>query len=387
MQQAMQELCDKILAHRHEPMALMELWAQHMMIIRRARELHIKDGDFHPDSHIAAGGGVKGVALPADYKEQVDRFYGNVRRGTGYGMTEQAQVMPRCEKLRYHVPPGLIMLLLDQPGEKLIAREPGSGGVVEGRYAFLIYFMKVAGADSSRETALKWTCRRCPCGPYGPTIWIPSCAIRRLVQMITLVAPAPSMLTYEERWRRECGRGQQLAALLEQREGAVVTLTMSNPGKLNAMSARLRDALTAAFARLNADPQCRAIILTGAEREFSAGADMAGWNESTVQECRTRLKRGGSQLVREMVAGSKPIIAAVEGHAFGAGLALVCAADHVVASRAASFCCAFTRVGFIPDMGLMFTLPNRCGCYPRQAAHRAGGSHRQRACRAHRAHR
>ena len=151
------------------------------------------------------------------------------------------------------------------------------------------------------------------------------------------------------------------AALLEQREGAVVTLTMSNPGKLNAMSAAIRDALTAAFSRLNADPQCRAIILTGAERQFSAGADMAGWNESTVQECRTRLKHGGSQLVREMVAGSKPIIAAVEGHAFGAGLALACAADHIVASRAASFCCAFTRVGFIPDMGLMFTLPNRVG--------------------------
>ncbi|MGA8705924.1 MAG: hypothetical protein WB646_02940 [Steroidobacteraceae bacterium] len=171
MQQAMQELCDKILAHRHEPMALMGLWAQHMMIIRRARELHIKDGDFHPDSHIAAGGGVKGVALPADYKEQVDRFYGNVRRGTGYGMTEQAQVMPRCEKLRYHVPPGLIMLLLDQPGEKLIAREPGSGGVVEGRYAFLdlLYEGRWGGLISGDRIEVDFA-ERCPCGRYGPTI-------------------------------------------------------------------------------------------------------------------------------------------------------------------------------------------------------------------------
>ena len=48
---------------------------------------------------------MKGVALPADYKEQVDRFWGPVIRGTGYGMTEMAQVMPRCDEVRYHCRP------------------------------------------------------------------------------------------------------------------------------------------------------------------------------------------------------------------------------------------------------------------------------------------
>jgi enoyl-CoA hydratase/carnithine racemase len=54
-------------------------------------------------------------------------------------------------------------------------------------------------------------------------------------------------------------------------------------------------------------------------------------------------------------------VAAIEGYAYGAGLALSCAADYVVAAENARFCCAFTRVGFLPDMALMFTLPNRVG--------------------------
>ena len=151
------------------------------------------------------------------------------------------------------------------------------------------------------------------------------------------------------------------ASLQEARDGAIVTLTMSNPGRLNAMTKELRDALTAAFERLNADASVRAIILTGADGNFSAGADMDGWNEKSVQECRARMKAGSMALMREMVAGSKPIIAAVSGYAYGAGMALACAADHIVATSDARFCCAFTRVGFIPDLGMLYTLPNRVG--------------------------
>jgi enoyl-CoA hydratase/carnithine racemase len=88
---------------------------------------------------------------------------------------------------------------------------------------------------------------------------------------------------------------------------------------------------------------------------------MAGWGEKTLNECRTRLRRGGALLMREMIGGGKPIVAAVEGYAYGAGLALTCACDHVVAANDARFCCAFTRVGFMPDMALMFSLPNRVG--------------------------
>jgi 2-(1,2-epoxy-1,2-dihydrophenyl)acetyl-CoA isomerase len=149
--------------------------------------------------------------------------------------------------------------------------------------------------------------------------------------------------------------------IIETRDGAIATLTMSNPGKLNALTQGMRDGLTEAFRRLNQDQECRAIVLTGDEGNFSAGADMQGWGEKTVQECRTRLKVGGAALMREMIAGSKPIVAAVEGYAYGAGLALSAAADHLIASTASKFCCAFTKVGFIPDLALMYSLPRRVG--------------------------
>jgi hypothetical protein len=170
MDKALEGLVDRILAARHEPIILSGLWAQHLAIIRRARELGIQDGEFHPQSYISAGGGVKGVTLPPDYKEQVDRFYGNVIRGTAYGMTEQAQIMPRCEKMRYHCPPALIMLLLDRPGENLLDPGPGAG-VVEGRYAFLdlLYDGRWGGLISGDRISVDFS-ERCPCGRRGPTI-------------------------------------------------------------------------------------------------------------------------------------------------------------------------------------------------------------------------
>ena len=171
MSEALNRLLDTILAHRDEPIVLTGMWAQHMAIIQRARELGIPDGAFHPKSYISAGGGVKGVTLPPDYVEQVDRFWGPVIRGTGYGMTEMLQLMPRCEARRYHIAPGLIMLLLDQPGEKLVAPPVGTAGVVEGRFGFvdLMYEGRWGGLISGDKVQVDFS-GHCPCGRHGPTI-------------------------------------------------------------------------------------------------------------------------------------------------------------------------------------------------------------------------
>ena len=149
--------------------------------------------------------------------------------------------------------------------------------------------------------------------------------------------------------------------VLVERADDIVTLTLHNPAKMNAFSQAMRDRLIELLAELNADPGCRAIVLTGHDGHFSAGADLAGFEERTVRECRARMRRGSARLMREMVAGAKPLVAAMEGNAYGAGLALSAACDHVVASRSAKFCCAFTRVGFMPDLALMHTLPHRVG--------------------------
>jgi len=145
------------------------------------------------------------------------------------------------------------------------------------------------------------------------------------------------------------------------RKDGIVTLTLNDPERMNAFSADMRRELIQRFSELNDDDECRAIVLAAAGPNFTAGGDLKGFNETTVRQCRTRLKRGGALLVREMIAGAKPIVAAVEGYAFGAGLALAAACDYVVAGQGAKFCCAFTRVAFIPDLGLMYSLPNRVG--------------------------
>jgi len=164
----MGEFIDTLLDMRHEPVFVGGLWAQHMQIIERARERGIPDNDFHPQSVISAGGGIKGVALPPDYKEQVAQFYGDVIRIGSYGMTEMAEVMPRCEAGRYHRPAGLIWLQLDQPGEKLLnARE----GVVEGRFAFLelLYTGRWGGCITGDKVEIDWS-ETCSCGRPGPAI-------------------------------------------------------------------------------------------------------------------------------------------------------------------------------------------------------------------------
>lgn len=170
MQAALLEMAEKIVAHRHEPIFLGALWAQHMMIIERAKAMGVGDGEFHPDSVIAAGGGVKGVVLPPDYKEQVNCFYGDVVRPGGYGMTEMAQRWPMCEHRRYHRPAALICLPLDRPGERLLTREDAVDGIIEGRMAFLdlTFDGRWGGLISGDKIELDFN--DCPCGRKGPTI-------------------------------------------------------------------------------------------------------------------------------------------------------------------------------------------------------------------------
>lgn len=168
----MRRLADTILDHRHEPIMITGLWAQHLMIINRARERGIANGDFHPQSIIQAGGGIKGVALPDDYQEQVNDFYGDVVRPGAYGMTELAQLMPRCEAGRYHRPPGLIWLVTDEPGERLLSRaDADANGLVSGRFAFLdlLYEGRWGGLITGDKVTIDFS-EKCACGRHGPTL-------------------------------------------------------------------------------------------------------------------------------------------------------------------------------------------------------------------------
>ncbi len=144
-------------------------------------------------------------------------------------------------------------------------------------------------------------------------------------------------------------------------QGRVAVVTMDNAKTKNALSPEMIRDLGDRFEALMGDWNCGAIVLTGANGAFCSGGDVSRMQRDR-QVLDTRVYIGGMhRIVRAMVNGGKPVVAAVEGAAFGAGMSLATGCDFVVASQRSKFCAAFTKVGLAPDGGLYWTLPQRVG--------------------------
>lgn len=146
---------------------------------------------------------------------------------------------------------------------------------------------------------------------------------------------------------------ETIQPLLQRREGAVLVLSNNNTAARNALSPAFYAALTQALADAQADPSVGAIVLTGEGGHFCAGGDLrqlALRRELPVQERRAKLE-GLHDLIRAVRNCGKPVIAAVEGAAAGAGLSLALACDMLVAARDAVFSVAYVKVGLTPDGG------------------------------------
>lgn len=141
--------------------------------------------------------------------------------------------------------------------------------------------------------------------------------------------------------------------------GAVTTLTLNRPEALNALTAELRRDLLAALKTAARDATVRAIVVTGAGRAFCAGADLRGGPGE--REFRRVLADEYNPLIQAFRDLPKPVVAAVNGVAAGAGLSLALAADLVVAADDAKFVPAFLRIGLVPDSGLTRTLVRALG--------------------------
>lgn len=148
--------------------------------------------------------------------------------------------------------------------------------------------------------------------------------------------------------------------VLVSRDGAIATLTLNWPERRNALSVAMRHRLADAFEDIEADRTVRAVVLTGTGEHFCAGGDLTGMHVESVAEGRERM-RHAHRLIRLMVHARFPIVAAVEGWCAGAGISLACASDHVVAGAEAKFLASFGKVGLLPDLGLLHTLPARVG--------------------------
>ena len=154
--------------------------------------------------------------------------------------------------------------------------------------------------------------------------------------------------------------GDESTVLLQERQGAVLILTMNYPERRNALSLPLRAALIEALTTAMGNAEVRALVITGAEGNFSSGGDISSMEGITGVGGRERLN-SVHRLIRLLVAGEKPVIAAIEGYAFGAGISLAAACDIAVAARDAKFGCSFNRIGLMPDLGAAWTLPLRMG--------------------------
>ena len=133
------------------------------------------------------------------------------------------------------------------------------------------------------------------------------------------------------------------------RDGGVMTITLNRPDVLNAFDAAMHAALAAAL-REARDPEVRAVIVTGAGRGFCVGQDLNEFREA-AGDIGGRLRETYHPNILALRALEKPVIAAVNGPAAGAGLSFACACDIRVAADSATFVPAFIGIGLIPDSG------------------------------------
>lgn len=141
-----------------------------------------------------------------------------------------------------------------------------------------------------------------------------------------------------------------------------MTLTLNRPEKLNAFVREMHGLLREAMSEAENDPSIRALLVTGAGRGFCAGQDLAerDMNDPDL-DLGSGLEANYNPLIRRMRALPKPVIAAVNGVAAGAGANFALACDLVLAARSASFIQAFSKIALVPDCGGTYWLPRLAG--------------------------
>jgi 2-(1,2-epoxy-1,2-dihydrophenyl)acetyl-CoA isomerase len=145
----------------------------------------------------------------------------------------------------------------------------------------------------------------------------------------------------------------------------VATITLNRPDALNALLPEMNDRVPELIDRAEADDEVRVLVLTGAGKAFSAGADLKlmGRPDRLGRSALVGRQRTlhGASVVERMLRREKPMIAAVNGVVAGMACPFVLACDLAVASEDARFVFSFVKVGFVPDCGTTFLLPRRVG--------------------------
>jgi 2-(1,2-epoxy-1,2-dihydrophenyl)acetyl-CoA isomerase len=155
------------------------------------------------------------------------------------------------------------------------------------------------------------------------------------------------------------GKVYRVAEVETQSDGGVMTITLNRPEVLNAFDSAMHEAFRAALEEAQ-DPEVRAVVLTGAGRGFCVGQDLNEFKEA-AGDIGERLRSTYNPNVLALWGLEKPVIAAVNGPAAGAGLSLACACDLRLAVSSATFVPAFIGIGLVPDTGATYLIERLLG--------------------------
>ncbi len=146
--------------------------------------------------------------------------------------------------------------------------------------------------------------------------------------------------------------------------GSVATVTLDRPDGMNALTFAVKSALLEAVGQVYDDPAVRAVVLTGSGRAFCVGQDLrehAALLEAGDPAPLSTVREHYNPVVTLLATMPKPVVAAVNGTAAGAGLGLACACDFRIGAQGARYTTAFTGIGLTADSGLSWTLPRLVG--------------------------
>jgi 2-(1,2-epoxy-1,2-dihydrophenyl)acetyl-CoA isomerase len=157
------------------------------------------------------------------------------------------------------------------------------------------------------------------------------------------------------------------SAVIYQVQDGYAQITLNRPEVLNALNETLMLELASAVQAAASDDKVRAVLITGAGRAFSSGADLTTIPAGALGSAATPIDAGAALITKynPVILGirnlKKPVISAVNGAAAGAGMSIALAADIIVAGQSASFLQAFVRIGLVPDAGSTWFLPRLIG--------------------------
>jgi hypothetical protein len=168
-EEALRGTAEEIVANRSDKILLQGLAGTLYRITELVRGMGYGGKDFNRDNVLSMSGGLKGANLPADFREQIAETFNvtSQRIYSMYSMQEINSCMPACRAGRYHVPPWVMLLLLDQNGDRLIAPEKGEQ---EGRAAYFDLSLSGRWCGLISGDKVRVDHGQCACGHHGPTV-------------------------------------------------------------------------------------------------------------------------------------------------------------------------------------------------------------------------